>query len=59
MRPVGAGLAASFRPTRIPLVTFGSCGLFIGVAEIQLGMMTLRLQHLGPLRELSRLAAKG
>jgi hypothetical protein len=46
------------RPIGIALVAFSSSGFFIRVAEVQFGMVTLGLQHLGPLVELARFTAK-
>jgi hypothetical protein len=50
----GWRLSTSFRPLRVQFVTFTKRGLLIGIPEVELRMIPLRLQDLGPLHELTR-----
>jgi hypothetical protein len=48
-------LSARFRPLWVRLVAFTKRGFLIRVTEVELGVIPLRLEHLGALHELSRL----
>jgi hypothetical protein len=50
-------LAAAFGPVGIPLIAFTVRRFFIGITEVELGMIPLRLKHFGSLQQLPRLAA--
>jgi hypothetical protein len=45
-----------FRPFGIQLVTFADGRFFIGITEVQLGVISLRLDDLRAFHELSRLS---
>jgi hypothetical protein len=49
-------LPTGFRPLRVQFVTLAKGGLLIGIPEVELRMIPLRLQDLGPLHELARLS---
>ena len=49
-------LTAGLPPLRIQFVSLMKRSFLVGVAEVQLPMIPLGLQHIGPLHELSRLS---
>lgn len=51
-------LSTRFRPLRIPLIAFLRGSFCVGITEIEFGMITLGLNHLGTLFELPRFTAK-
>jgi hypothetical protein len=56
MRSATKRLSPRFRPFRIGPIAFSSCSLFFRVAQVQFGMIALRLENIGAFSELSRLA---
>jgi hypothetical protein len=50
-------LASSLWSFRVALVAFASCRLFLGISEVQFGMIALRLKHIRTFPELTGFTA--
>jgi hypothetical protein len=52
-------LTPGLGPFRVALISFAGGGFFVGVTQIELRMMALRLYDFGPFRQFARLAGVG